>query len=254
MDVSLAAGDTALVAVAAQLGTLTQSLFSLTPAMQAALRAKLDPGALLALSALTDRAGDLARAAAAEEAAGGARGLLEQLGRDGAARDPAPEVRSLPVPNMYYPSARHAKPARLSWTAWHQLWHEGIFASMSSGQDAFQRTRKCPPLRLALEQGDLTWSRDEANQPALSKAILLCRLLNVVVDFEVQSGKTPSEAVAAASERFSSAWKKSKEYALKGARCFFKDNEDAKYAGEPLTDFYQPPAKGGRQEGDDDAL
>ena len=60
-----------------------------------------------------------------------------------------------------------------------------------------------------------------------------------------------SDALAAACELFSSAWKKSKDYALKGARCLFKDNEDAKYAGELLTDFSQPPAKRGREEGDD---
>ena len=252
--VSLAAQDSALLTVADHLTSLTRAMFSLTPDLQAALRAKLDPGALLALSALTDRAGDVMRRSAAEEAAGGPRGLLDMLDIERPQGGAAPQApTSLPVPTLYYPTSRTANAVRLTWLAWHQLWHEGLFASMSgAAANPFLRTRKCPALNLALEPADLTWSRDEAHQPALSKAILLCRLINAVTEYEVAQGRTLSEAKSAMAERFTNAWSKSKESALRGARSFFRDGTDTKYAGQDLTDFFKPPARGrGAGEGDD---
>ena len=248
--VSLALQDSALVSVADQLTSLTRSMFSLAPELQAALRAKLDPGALLALSALTDRAGDVVRRSAAEAADGGARGLLDMLDREPAQRmDVQPELASLPVPTLYFPSSRHDNAVRLTWVAWHQLWHEGILAAVGgSAPNPFPSRTKCPALRLALEPADLTWSRDEAHQPALSKAILLCRLINAVTEYELAEGKTLGDARSAMAERFTAAWNKNKENALKGARTFFKDSADAKYAGQDLTDFYKPSNKRAREE------
>lgn len=255
--ISVAAEESALVGVAAQLTSLTHSMYSLTPAVQAALQSKLPPAMLLALSALTDRAGDVVRRGAAEAADGGPRGLLDMLDRHpvqgGAAQGGAApqELSSLPVPTLFFPSARHEKPVRLTWAAWYQLWHEGIFASMAgAAADPFSRARKCPPLRLTLEPADLTWSRSEAHQAALSKAILLCRLINAVTEYEVAAGKSPADAVAAMAERFTTAWSKSKEYALKGARAFFKDSPDAKYTGQDLRDFYTAPKRAREEDGE----
>lgn len=249
--VSLAVQDSALLSVADKLTSLTRSMYSLTPELQAALRAKLDPGALLALSALTDRAGDVVRRGAAEAAGGGARGLLDMLDRDPPQRGAVQDLASLPVPTLFFPSSRHENAVRLTWLAWHQLWHEGIYAAMGgSAANPFSRTARCPALCLALEPADLTWSRDEVHQPALSKAILLCRLINAVTEYEVAGGKTLGDAKIAMSERFTAAWNKNKENALKGARAFYKDSTDTKYAGQNLTDFYKPSNKRGREEGE----
>ena len=88
---------------------------------------------------------------------------------------------------------------------------------------------------------DLTWSRDEASQSSLSKALLLCRMLNAVVEYEVGTGKSPSDAIAAASASFTSAWGKSKEDALRGAKVFFEKHGDGgtKYSGQALTVYHR---------------
>ncbi len=168
--------------------------------------------------------------------------MLDRRPVDSVAAPPS----SLPVPTMHYPSQRHHRPARLSWVAWYELYHTGIYAASNITPEPFSRTRRCPPLSLALQPADLTWSRDEAHQPALSKALTLCKLLNAVHEYELSTGKSPSDAINATAERFTVAWSKNKEFALKGARVFFA-RDSAKYSGEALTDYYSPPLPKGKR-------